>query len=76
VKKLDHSPDLAEANVYLFRPLKLALKGWRFCDVLDLKNAKEELKIFSQNVFQKYFQNLYIRWQKCVFTRGNILKEM
>jgi hypothetical protein len=76
VTKLEHSPDLAQADFYLFRLIKLALKGWRFCDVIDIKNATEELKRLSQNGFHECFQNIYIRWQKSIVAQGNILKEM
>jgi hypothetical protein len=43
-----YSPDLAPADFYLFPPLKLALKGRRFCDATDIiENATEELKGLS-----------------------------
>ena len=56
----------------LFPGLKSVLKGNRFSYDTDvIRNATEELKRLSQNVFQKYLQQLYGRWQKCVFcTRG------
>jgi hypothetical protein len=42
--------DLAPADVYLFRRLNSALKGWRFGDATAiLKTATEELKRLSQN---------------------------
>jgi len=70
VTTLEHppySPDLAAADLYMVPREKSALKGRRICDVTDvIKNATEELKRLSQNVFQKCFQNLYSRWQKCV----------
>jgi hypothetical protein len=31
----------------------------------------EELKRFSQNGFQKRFQKLYSRWQKCIVAQGD-----
>jgi hypothetical protein len=58
-----------------FAPLSLAeseLKGERFCDAIDIiKNATEELKILLQNGFQKCFQHIYRRLQKCIFAHGN-----
>jgi len=62
-----YSPDLAQADFYLVPREKSALKRRRICDVTDIiKNATEELKRLSQNVFQKCLQHLYSRWQKCV----------
>jgi len=49
------SPDLAPADYYLFSRLKSSLKGQRFCDATDIKNAMEELKRLSQ---KEYFQHL------------------
>jgi transposase len=44
-----YSPDLAQADIYLFPELKSALKGRCFCDVTDIiKNAMEELKRLSK----------------------------
>jgi hypothetical protein len=52
VTTLEHPPysrDLAAADFYLFRRLKSALKGRRFCDAIDIvKNATEELKSLSR----------------------------
>ena len=58
-----HSPDLAPVDLFLFPQLKSVLKGRCFCDATDIiKNATEELKMISQNVFQEYFQHLYSCW--------------
>jgi hypothetical protein len=71
---LEHPPyssDVAAVDFYLFHRMKSTLKGRRFCDVTDIiKNAKEELKRLSQNGFQGCFQQLYSRWQKCIFVHG------
>jgi len=49
-----------------------ALNGRHFCDAADIiKNATEELKRLSQKYFQKCFQHLYSRWQKCVAAQGD-----
>jgi hypothetical protein len=49
-------PELAPADIYLFPLLKSVLKGRRFCDASDIiKNASEELKSLSQNVFLECF---------------------
>jgi hypothetical protein len=53
----------------LFLP---ALMGRRFCDATDvIKNATEELKRLSRKYFQKCFQQLYSRQQKCVAAQGD-----
>jgi histone-lysine N-methyltransferase SETMAR len=57
-----YSPDLATAEVYLFPQLKSALKGWGFCDATAIiKNAKKELKRFSQNGFPLSQAYIYTR---------------
>jgi histone-lysine N-methyltransferase SETMAR len=73
VTTLEHppySPDLAAADFYLVPREKSALKGRRICDVTEvIKNATEELKRLSQNLFHECLQHLYSRWQKCVVTQ-------
>jgi histone-lysine N-methyltransferase SETMAR len=74
VTTLEHppnSPEMAAADFYLVPQLKSALKGQRYCNVTDIKNATEELKRLPQNGFQKCFQHIYSRWQKCIFAQGN-----
>jgi hypothetical protein len=73
-----YCPDLASGNFYLFLRLKSALKGQRFCNITDIiKNETEELKRLSQNGFQEYFQNIYIRWDHFItaqrdYFEGNV----
>jgi len=58
VTTLEHppySPELASVDFYPFPRLKSALKGRRFCDATDIKNATKELKRLSQNDFQECF---------------------
>jgi len=58
--------------------MKSALKGTALFYATDvIKNDKVELKRLSKNVFQKRFQHLYSRWQKCIlaqwdYVRGNV----
>jgi len=66
-----YSPDLAAAEYYLFPRLKSALKGRRFCDANDIKNATKELKRLSLNGFQECFQHLNSRRQKCIVAQGD-----
>jgi hypothetical protein len=56
----------------LFPPLKSAWKGRHFCnDTGIIKNATKQLKRYSQSSFQKCFQHLYSRWQKCTYAKGD-----
>jgi hypothetical protein len=75
ITTLKHHPyslDLAAINFRLFPPLKLAFKGQRNRNATDIiKNAKEELKRLSKNVFQECFQHFYCRWQKCIIVQGD-----
>jgi len=66
-----YSPNLAPANFYLSPRLKSALKGRRFCDATDIKNATEELKRLSQNDFQENFQHVYGRQQEFIFAQDD-----
>jgi hypothetical protein len=51
---------LVPADYYPFPRLKSALTGRSFGDITEIiKNATEELKMLSQNGFQKRFQHLY-----------------
>jgi transposase len=61
-----YSPDLAVADIYLFRRLKSALKGWCL-DAADFnKNAIEELKMFSQSYFQKCSKTFTVAGRRAV----------
>jgi hypothetical protein len=70
-----YSPNMASADFDVFVWLKTALKGRHCCDATDIiKNATDELKRLSQNVFQECFQYLYSRWQKCIVVQGDCLE--
>ena len=58
--------DLAPDDFYLFPRLKSTLKGRRFCDATDIKNATEELKMHSQNGFHGCCPHLYSHWQNLI----------
>jgi hypothetical protein len=75
LEHLPYSPDLAPAHFYLF-PLPIsALKGRRCCDATDIiRNATEELKRLSQNVFQECFQHIYSPCQKHTVAQGDYFK--
>ena len=62
---------MAPADLYLSARLKSALKGRRYCGATDIKkNSTEELKMLLQNDFQKDFQHIHSRWQKCIVAQG------
>ena len=64
------TPALTPTDFSLFPPPKLVLMGRRFNGATDvIKNAKMELKMFRENVFHVCFQQLYSRWQKCIFAQ-------
>jgi hypothetical protein len=72
-----YSTDVSAADLYLIHRLKSAFKGQRFCDATDvIKNATEELKMFSQNDYQEGFQHIFSRWKKCAIAQGDSLKEL
>ena len=67
-----NSPDLSSAEFYLLLRTQSELKARRFCDANHIiKNATKELKRLSQNGIQDCFQQLYRRWQKCIFAQGD-----
>ena len=55
--------------------IEISIKGRRYCDATVIKNAKAELKKFSQNGFQQCFQYLYSRWQKFIVAQGDYFEE-
>jgi hypothetical protein len=66
---------LASANFHLFPRLKLTLKGWCFCNVIDIiNNATEQLKRITKKSFQGCFQHLYSRWPKTIVAQGGYCK--
>ena len=66
-----YSLDLAVATFDLFSPLKSELNRWFSCDETDIKNATEELKRPSQNLFQECFQHIYRHWLKYEVAKGD-----
>jgi hypothetical protein len=77
MEHIPYSTGLAPANFYAFPQMKSALKGRRFRDDTEIiKNATEELKRISQNIFQEGFRKLNSHWQKCRFAKGNYFEEI
>jgi transposase len=71
--ELPHNlPTWLQLIFFLFPRMKSVLNGRRICDVAEIiKNATEELKMISQNGFQKRFQHFYSCWRKCIFAQGD-----
>jgi len=67
-----YSPDLSPADFFLFPKLKSTLKG-RLFDTFDeiQKNSTKELFAIPKEAFQKPFQSLQKRWERCVASEGN-----
>lgn len=71
-----YSPDLAPSDYYLFSHLKKALKGRRFANKEELKLRTEEFfGNCSPDFYKKAFENLPIRWQKCIETLGSYIEK-
>lgn len=75
VAVVDHppySPDLAPADFFLFPRLKGVMKGSRYADVMEIKEAVTSvLKGIPKKDFADSFANLYSRCQKCVVLGGD-----
>jgi hypothetical protein len=64
---MDHSPELALCDFWLFPKLKNALKGQRFSDIPDIKcNMITLLRGISENDIQDCFQQWHHHLTKCV----------
>jgi hypothetical protein len=67
ITKMDHPPDLAPCDFWLFPKLKNALKGQRFADLSDIqRNAKTLLRGILENDFQDRFRQWHERLTKCI----------
>ena len=66
-----YSPDLAPSDFYLFNNLKRNLRGQRYETKDELRDAVTSfLNEKPPEFFKKAFQELAIRWQKCVDANG------
>jgi histone-lysine N-methyltransferase SETMAR len=79
-EQLDHppySPDLAPSDYYLFRQLKLPLRGRRFSDDSELKDAVEQW--FSDqpsSFFYRGLESLKTKWDKCISIKGDYIEKL
>lgn len=70
-----YSPDIAPCDFWLFPNLKFRLKGERFASIEVIKaNVLTKLRAIAKEGYQRCFQQLQIRWSKCVFLRKVFLR--
>jgi hypothetical protein len=62
---MDHSPDLAPCDFWLFPKLKNALKGQRFADIPDIQRNMTLLRGIQEKDFQDCFQQWH-HLTKCI----------
>ena len=66
---------MAPADFFLLPKLTLSLRDTRFQSIEDIKeNSQRELKSIPETAFKKCFDNLIIRWLKCIISGGPTLK--
>jgi hypothetical protein len=66
-----YSPDLPPPDNFLFRKLKIELKGPHFADVAEIQEAvTNELKKVQEDEFSAAFQKLYDRAKACIHANG------
>jgi hypothetical protein len=67
-----HSPVLTPCNFFLFKKMKLKLKGRRFDNTEEIQ--AESQKVFdtlTAKDFQEAFQKWRRRWDRCLHAGGN-----
>ena len=70
-----YSPDLAQADFFLFPKLKTTLKGRRFQATGEIQeNAIRELRIITESAFQEALQQWKKRWNGVSSVEGTTLK--
>ena len=75
IEQPSYSPDMALADFFLFLKLKLPLRGTRFQSIEGIKeNWRREQKSIPENAFKKCFDDLIIRWHKCIISGGAYFK--
>ena len=71
MRQAPYSPEMAPCDFWLFRQLKMPLKGTRFQDPEEIKaNATKALLAITKSDFSKCFQEWKSRWAKCVESQG------
>jgi hypothetical protein len=67
---MDHSPDLASCEFWLFPKLKNALKGQRFADIPDIQHNMTTLLRGIRKTIFKTFRQWHHRLTKCIALQG------
>ena len=71
IEQPPYSPDMAPADFFLFKKLKLPLRDTRLESIENIKeNLRQELKSIPENTFKKCFDDWIIRWHKCIISGG------
>lgn len=71
-----YSPDLAPSDFWLFKHLKTHLKGKRYADNDELREAVTNFFSSKQvDFFKKAFDELIVRWRKCVEQNGSYIEK-
>ena len=71
-----YSPDLAPSDFHFFRCLKKHLRGNNFHSSGDLKQAVIDfIENCSPIFFEDGFNELVIRWKKCINVNGNYVEK-
>ena len=71
-----YSPDLAPSDFFLFNHLKKAQRHQQFATKEELRDSVSEFFTGKDtNYFKKAFQDLLIRWKKCVDVNGNYVEK-
>ena len=55
IEQPPYSPNMAQADFFLFPKLKLPLRGTRFQSIEDKENSRWELKSIPENAFKNVF---------------------
>jgi len=67
-----YSPDLALCDFYLFRNLKLKLKGHHFGTIENIQQTvTDELNTLTENDFRYCYDQWKKRWNRCVNSQGS-----
>ena len=67
-----YSPDLAQADFFLFPKLKTTLKGRSIQTIEEIQeNAITELRAITESAFQEAFEQWKKRWEWCIASRGD-----
>ena len=67
-----YSPDVAPCDFWMFRKLKMALKGTRFNDIETIQsNATRELKAIPKSAFADCFKTWKHRWECVIQSNGD-----